>query len=148
MQENQCILTLDYLISSDVFEHTPPPVDVPFKNASKLLKKGGTFILSVPTAQEYVEHFPELNKFEIIETKAGYVLANATSSGALQIRSDLTFHGGPGSTLEMRIFSEEKVNSLLQANGFGNAIRVNTLIPEYGIYPIQGLSSLWVVTRE
>lgn len=32
---------IDYLISSDVFEHTPPPANIPFQNAYKMLKKGG-----------------------------------------------------------------------------------------------------------
>lgn len=139
---------LDYLISSDVFEHTPPPVDMPFANCRKMLRKGGILILSVPVASEYVEHFPELNSFKVFETKSGYVLANATAAGKLQIHQGLRFHGGPGSTLEMRIFSEEKVVRLLADNGFGQVLKIEASHPEYGILPIKGLSTIWVAIRE
>ena len=40
--------TLDFLISSDVFEHVPPPVERAFEGVFRLLKPGGVFVLTVP----------------------------------------------------------------------------------------------------
>ncbi len=39
---------LDFLISSDVFEHVAPPIDRAFRNVRRLLKQGGAFVFSVP----------------------------------------------------------------------------------------------------
>ena len=40
--------SLDFVISSDVFEHVPPPVALGFAGLRKLLKPGGVAIFSVP----------------------------------------------------------------------------------------------------
>ena len=36
---------LDFLIASDVFEHVTPPVGRAFRNARRLLRQGGVFLL-------------------------------------------------------------------------------------------------------
>ena len=59
--------TLDFMISSDVFEHVPPPAARAFDGAYRTLKPGGHLLLTVPFTNddETVEHFPELHEFEI-----------------------------------------------------------------------------------
>jgi SAM-dependent methyltransferase len=39
---------LDFLIASEVFEHVDPPVGDAFRNAARLLKPSGIFLLTVP----------------------------------------------------------------------------------------------------
>ena len=38
---------------------------------------------------------------------------NWTADGRIETFDDLVFHGGPGSTLEMRVFSEDALRGLL-----------------------------------
>jgi SAM-dependent methyltransferase len=110
----------DFIISSDVFEHVVPPISRAFKNAWKILRPGGVFILTVPYAPvpKTIEHFPDLNDFTLIEKDNSYVLRNVTESGAIQEFEQLVFHGGPGSVLEMRVFGEEDLLQHLRDAGF------------------------------
>jgi len=110
----------DFMISSDVFEHVAPPVSRAFENVWKMLKPGGVFILTVPygTQGETAEHFPELNEFSIVERDGSFVLRNKTRTGVVQEFKDLVFHGGPGATLEMRVFSEAALIQHLKDAGF------------------------------
>jgi hypothetical protein len=97
----------DFIIASDVFEHVAPPVSRAFVNARRLLKSHGVLIFSVPYTldPETKEHFPELYDYRIVESGGRWRLENRTADGRTQIYTDLVFHGGPGSTLEMRLFS-------------------------------------------
>lgn len=112
----------DFIISSDVFEHVAPPVSRAFENVWKMLKPGGLFILTVPYGhqRETIEHFPELNEFNVVERDGSFVLRNKTSTGVVQEFNDLVFHGGPGATLEMRVFSETALIQHLKDAGFAN----------------------------
>jgi SAM-dependent methyltransferase len=97
----------DFIIASDVFEHVAPPVSRAFANARRLLKPHGVFIFSVPYTlePETREHFPELHDYKLVESGGAWRLENRTVDGRAQVYTDLVFHGGPGSTLEMRLFS-------------------------------------------
>jgi hypothetical protein len=110
----------DFIISSDVFEHVAPPVSRAFENVWKMLKPSGVLVLTVPygTQAETVEHFPELNEFSIVKKDGSLVLRNKTKAGVVQEFNDLVFHGGPGSTLEMRVFSENALIRHLKDAGF------------------------------
>jgi SAM-dependent methyltransferase len=110
----------DFLISSDVFEHIPPPVSRAFENARGLLKPGGVLVFTVPylPAGETKEHFPELHRYSIEEKDGERFLVNTTSDGRAQRFDNLVFHGGEGSTLEMRIFSEAGVLAELERARF------------------------------
>ncbi|MBS0433140.1 MAG: methyltransferase domain-containing protein [Proteobacteria bacterium] len=116
--------SLDFLIASDVFEHIQPPVQRAFDNARRLLKDDGVFIITVPfthPGEDQVpaqEHFPELFEYEIRKDGDSFLLENTTRGGVKQVFGDLIFHGGPGSTLEMRVFSESSLVSSLFAAGF------------------------------
>lgn len=112
----------DFIISSDVFEHVVPPVNRAFENVSKMLNPGGVFVLTVPygTQRETVEHFPELNEFSIVEKEGSFVLKNKTRAGVVEEFNDLVFHGGPGTTLQMRVFAETALVQHLKDAGFIN----------------------------
>jgi SAM-dependent methyltransferase len=127
----------DFVISSDVLEHVPPPVETAFQNAYQLLKPGGVAILSVPYSIEdagTIEHFPQLNEFSITDVGGRSVLVNRTAEGQLQIFENLVFHVGTAApSLEMREFSERGLRQLLTGAGF-NSIRWHTdEFPPYGI---------------
>lgn len=110
----------DFAISSDVFEHVAPPVAGAFSNLRSLLKPGGVLVLTVPFSldSDTVEHFPELYEFRIEEHGGVPVLLNRTTDGQSQRFTDLIFHGGPGTTLEMRLFSEAGLRRELEHAGF------------------------------
>lgn len=124
---------LDFIISSDVFEHISPypTIQSAFNNLFKMLKPGGTLIFSVPFIYDnYYEHFPSLYNYSIgfDEKVAKYYIKNVTIDGEEELiytyttpcgkESDLCFHGGPGSTLEMRIFSYDALIQYLKIAGF------------------------------
>jgi GT2 family glycosyltransferase len=129
--------SLDFLISTDVFEHVPPPVSRGFKNAHRLLKSKGVLILTVPYSleSETIEHFPELYEYEIVQTgKPHPLLKNITRDGREQVFDNLTFHGGPGTVLEMRIFSEAGLLDELKEAGFSSIKICSEPFWEFGIY--------------
>jgi GT2 family glycosyltransferase len=129
--------TLDFLISTEVFEHIEPPVSRAFINARRLLKPGGTFVFTVPytLGSDTVEHFPELHQYEIIAPQSNRpILKNVTKNGQEQVYDDLIFHGGPGTTLEMRIFSKTGMLAELKEAGFDVVKIFSEPYLEFGIY--------------
>jgi SAM-dependent methyltransferase len=126
----------DFVISSDVLEHVPPPISIAFENLHRTLKPEGVLILTVPytKARETVEHFPELHRYELTESEGGQILTNRTREGVFQRFDDLVFHGGEGATLEMRVFSESSVLSELERAGFAKAKIHHTPDFSHGIY--------------
>jgi len=106
----------DFVIASDVFEHVVPPISKAFINTRRLLKPGGVFVFTVPFKLdgETVEHFPELFDFSVAMDDGEWTLRNRTIDGRHQTYSDLIFHGGPGSTLEMRVFSRDRANGAIE----------------------------------
>jgi len=121
----------DFIISSEVFEHVVPPVGLAFRNVYEMLKPGGLFVLTVPYGLQLatIEHFPELHQFSVVEHNGVYQLDNVTKTGVSQVFTQLVFHGGPGSTLEMRIFAESAVLEHCKTAGF-EAITVHK-IPDF-----------------
>jgi len=128
--------TLDFLIASDVYEHVQPPVRVAFENAYRLLKPGGAFVFSVPYVLDgtTIEHFPELHEFEMKNEDGRWVLHNVTRDGRRQTFAELNFPGGPGETLEMRIFSLPDLLTLLKTAGFAKAQVLEQDDLRYGIH--------------
>lgn len=132
--------TFDFVIASDVFEHVDPPVAAAFLNTRKLLKPKGVFIFSVPFS-EYrgqpeptLEHFPDLHDYQIEEVDGNFRLRNVTREGELQWFDNLVFHGGPGSTLELRLFSGWSVLAELNAAGFEDITFYSGSDLRHGIY--------------
>jgi len=126
----------DFLIASDVFEHVAPPVARAFENARRLLKPGGKFIFTVPFEHEGepLEHFPELHDWTLSERAGRWTLANVTRDGRRQTFDDLTFHGGPGSTLEMRVFSRSSVARAFTDAGFARVRYADDTYLPFGIH--------------
>jgi SAM-dependent methyltransferase len=112
----------DFLIASDVFEHVAPPVSRAFANARRILKPGGAFVFTVPFALEgdTVEHFPGLHDFRIVEENGRWTLHNRTADDRDETFTDLVFHGGPGTTLEMRLFSLPALEREFARAGFSS----------------------------
>lgn len=110
----------DFVIASDVFEHVLPPVGRAFSNVRRMLKPGGKFIFTVPFSLEPAtrEHFPDLHDWSLAEVNGRWILDNTTVDGRAQRFDDLVFHGGPGSTLEMRLFSLDALRQEFAAAGF------------------------------
>lgn len=112
--------TLDFLTSTDVFEHIEPPVDRAFRAARRLLKPNGVLVFSVPYKLDgdIVEHFPDMHDWQIDRSSGKPVLHNTTRDGKKQVFDDLVFHGGDGATLEMRLFSLQGICDQARAAGF------------------------------
>lgn len=127
----------DFLISSDVFEHVPPPIDRAFAGLASLLKPGGLLVLTVPFTDvpATIEHFPDLLDFKVTSFGDDFVLINRDQSGTLSVREGLVFHGGPGDTLEMRVFSRSDTIDMLSQNGFRDIVVHGDAVPEFGILP-------------
>lgn len=129
--------SLDFLISTEVFEHVAPPVSPAFENVRRLLKPGGLLILTVPFSleEETQEHFPELYQYEIVSGGKGKTrLRNITVDGREQWFDNLVFHGGVGATLEMRVFSKNSLLNELKKAGFKQVDFYSAPKWDYGIY--------------
>lgn len=110
----------DFLIASEVFEHIAPPVGRAFVNARRLLKPGGLFVMTVPFSldADTVEHFPGLHDWSLGKVGGVWLLVNKTAEGLLETHRDLVFHGGPGTTLEMRVFARDALLAEFERAGF------------------------------
>src|SRR5262249_37073890 len=77
-------------------------------------------VLTVPYSIEpaMTEHFPELHEFGLVELGGRIALVNRTKTGEVQVFENVVFHGGKGSTLEMREFTESSLKALLAGAGF------------------------------
>ena len=132
---------LDFIISSDVFEHINPypGIQIAFDNMYKMLKKDGFIVFSVPfTYLEHKEHYPSLYRYEIKNENNKYLLYNITKDEKEEIFNNLVFHGGPGSTLEMRVYSHDSLMKYLSNAGFKNITFYDpeeyTDMKKYGIF--------------
>ena len=126
----------DFVVASDVFEHVAPPVSRAFANARKLLKPSGKFIFTVPfsLAADTVEHFPDLHDWSVAERNGTWQLANTTVAGVRQTFDDLIFHGGPGTTLEMRLFSRAALEREFARAGFARVRVADESYLPFGIH--------------
>ena len=140
---------LDFITSSDVFEHVPPPVRRTFANCRRMLKPGGVMVFTVPyTFGPTVEHYPDLHRWRVRKRLFGkWVLENETADGRRWVRDDLVFHGGLGSTIEMRVFGLEDLKADLLAAGFKSVEIVEEDVPLYGIWNRHERWSLPIIAR-
>ena len=123
----------DFLVASEVLEHVPPPAQNAFNNIARLLKPNGFAVFSSPWKPDgdTVEHFPALFDSHIVKWGSTYVLLNRTKEGRLEAFENLTFHNGPGNTLEMRVFSIDGLRANCEAAGLEMTLAEDH--PDYGI---------------
>jgi len=126
----------DFVVASDVLEHVAPPVARAFDNALALLKPGGTFVLTVPfsLAADTVEHYPELHDWSLEATNGAFRVLNRTADGRVQRFDSPVFHGGPGTTLEMRLFSRDALVRELHRAGFAGVRVADEPYLPFGIH--------------
>jgi SAM-dependent methyltransferase len=112
----------DFVICSDVLEHVPQPLDAALRTLAALLKPAGVLILTAPYTldESTLEHFSGLHETGLAEIGGKTVLVNRAADGGYQVFDRLVFHGGQGSTLEMRVFSDADVRAMLMAVGLSN----------------------------
>lgn len=105
--------TADIVTCSEVLEHVQPPVSEAFSGLYSLLKPGGVLVLSVPhtpNGNPHKEHFPIMRSSELVLSPEPKLVGFQITGEEVEF-TNLVFHGGIGSTLEYRVFSE---NSLLE----------------------------------
>lgn len=126
----------DFIISSEVLEHVPPPVEKAFAALHRMLKPRGILFLTVPYTIEPAteEHFPQLHDYALAALHDRLVLVNRTPEGEIQVFDNLVFHGGGGSTLEMRRFSESSLRGILRDAGFFSVRIAGQSHPPFGIH--------------
>lgn len=127
--------TLDFVISSDVFEHVLPPIQRAFDNAARLLKPGGHLILTVPysTDAETIEHYPNVLDYATVRLRHRICVVTIDERDVMALDERPIFHGGDGDTLEIRLFGEKALHQNLARAGFSEVTVLREAIPEYGI---------------
>jgi SAM-dependent methyltransferase len=125
----------DFIVSSEVMEHVPQPVERAFANLNRMLKPDGLLALTVPYRIDgrTAEHFPELHEYALAAPGGRTVLVNRRSDGSMEVFENLSFHGGDGSTLEMRVFTEASLKEILAGAGFARTHIASESIPEFGV---------------
>jgi SAM-dependent methyltransferase len=139
----------DFIVSSEVMEHVPPPVEHAFRNLYKLLKPNGVLLLTVPygVGMPPQEHFPDLYEFALASPGGKTVLVNRRRDGATEVFENLCFHGGDGSTLELRVFTEDLLIATLKAAGFDDVRIASESVVEFGVEHAESWS-LPIVARK
>ena len=129
--ENTC----DFLLSADVLEHIAPPIDRALETACRLLKPAGFLALTVfcNPQDQMKEHYPELHDFRIARLNDSLVIVNRRRDGTVEIHENPIFHGGPGSTLEMREFGISALKAALLSAGFSTVRFLSEDVPQFGI---------------
>ena len=132
----------DFILSSEVMEHVPPPVERSFAALHSMLKPDGLLLMTTPytVGGETAEHFPELHEYSLAAPGGKTILVNRRRDGEIEVFENLVFHGGHGSTLELRTFSEGGLRAALCAAGFGEVRFAPENHPEFGIDHAEALS--------
>jgi SAM-dependent methyltransferase len=124
----------DFAVCSDILEHVPAPADGAFGNLFAILNPGGTLVFNVPMRDgRTVEHYPELTTFDTFEESNGWALSGTRPDGSEFRANGVVFHGGPGTTAEMRIFGRDDVRRLLDEAGFVEVVEHQAEDEEAGI---------------
>lgn len=147
--EESDLARYDFIVSSEVMEHVPGPVEQSFANLYRMLKPDGFLVLTVPYRIDgkTTEHFPELHEYALFKLGGVTTLVNRRRDGTVEAFANLCFHGGHGSTLEMRVFSEESLKDVLRGAGFSDVHIASENVPEFGVIHSQPWS-LPVIARK
>lgn len=125
----------DFVLSSEVLEHVPPPVDQAFATLHRMLKPDGLLLMTTPYNLDgrTIEHFPDLHECTLTSLAGRPILINRRRDGSVETFENLTFHGGHGSTLELRVFTEPSLRAILCNAGFAETHFAADSIPEFGV---------------
>jgi SAM-dependent methyltransferase len=111
---------LDFIICSDVLEHTLEKPQAVLRNISGMLKQGGVAIISAPTyyLDSSLEWYPDASAVNVRQVEGRYEAFWTTTYGKSFVHLNPNFHGGPGSTLEMRLIAHNDLLRAGEAEGF------------------------------
>jgi hypothetical protein len=125
----------DFILSSEVLEHVPPPVERSFAALYGMLKSDGLLLMTTPYNLDgkTAEHFPDLYEYTLASPGGKIVLVNRRRDGAIETFANLAFHGGHGSTLEMRAFTEGSLRGIFEQTGFDSVRFACENRPEFGV---------------
>lgn len=125
----------DFVICSEVLEHVESPVERAFEALRRLLKPDGFLIATVPYSLDAAteEHFKDIGNPALAVVNQRLVVVGQLPDGEYKVYDNLVFHGGPGATLEMRLFSETDIRSKLLGVGFPEVRFENKGNIEFGI---------------
>jgi len=134
--------TYDFILCADVLEHIAPPIERALDELCRLLKPNGFAGITIfcHPSDKLREHFPGLHQYRFVTLGDTMLLVNRRADGTLEVRDDLIFHGGTGSTLEMREYGVTALRSQLLAAGFQDMHLLTDPIPESGVVIDQDLS--------
>jgi SAM-dependent methyltransferase len=127
--------TYDFIVCSEVLEHVVAPVETAFSNLSRLLAPAGVLLMTVPYKPEgsTLEHFGPMQDFGVTQVAGRPVLVRRNPTGGYEVFDNLVFHGGSGSTLEMRVFSEQDLRAAILNAGFCSLEIHSGNIPAFGV---------------
>jgi SAM-dependent methyltransferase len=142
--------TFDFILASEVFEHTAPPVEQVFQECRQLLKPNGFLCGTVPFAAEGEthEHYPDLHEYSTLNLGGRPILVNRRKDGRVEVHEDLAFHGGAGATLEMREFSRDGLAGALSNSGFSTVVFDSGSSARFGIFPEGDFSLPFIARKE
>jgi SAM-dependent methyltransferase len=125
----------DFILCADVLEHIAPPIERALDELCRLLKPNGFAGITIfcHPSDKLREHFPSLHEYRFVTLGDKMLLVNRRADGTLEVRDDLIFHGGTGSTLEMREYGVTALRDQLLAAGFQQAHLLADPLPESGI---------------
>lgn len=140
----------DFIVSADVLEHVSPPAERAMEEVCRLLKPHGFLVGTVPchSGTQTLEHFPELHEYRVVSLGDSTILVNRRRDGGLEVRDQLIFHGGTGSTLEMRQFAAPELRNQLIASGFREVSFLTEDIPGAGIWFDADVSVPFIARKE
>lgn len=126
--------TYDLVVCSEVLEHVGSPVETAFATLYAITRPGGAVVLSSPMVDGLTrEHFAGVVDLEVRQDDYGWIVKGAQEDGTPVESRELTFHGGPGSTLEMRLFGRDDFVRNLRQAGFVDIEEKVGDRPEFGI---------------
>jgi SAM-dependent methyltransferase len=124
----------NFILCSDVLEHVLADPTAAIRNMYDCLKPGGCLVVSAPSYEmaATIEKYPTLRSYSVVPIAGRYVVIYETTAGAVGFDPDPVFHGGPGSVLEMRLFSHEALVRAVTAAGFSAVSMVGKEALAYG----------------
>lgn len=141
--------TCDFVISSDVFEHLLPPIERALVNTRALLKPNGTLILTMPfkIGGATDEHYPAMRDFRVVQFGEQSLIVAKNADGRFTLHENPIFHGGPGTTLEMRLLEGSDLLARLSAAGFDAKV-IGESVEPFGILFYGNAWSLPILARK